>query len=350
MEYVDEALGAIADSETRRIEDVVRGYTYFRDWDVLFAKITPCMENGKCAVATNLTNGVGFGSTEFHVVRPGRDVLPQWIFYFLRQQATRQDAARHMTGTAGQQRVPTRFLQEVEIPLQADRLRRLRRYALHLSNTYLQSVFLAMFGDPVTNPMGWEVWDLGEVLSVISGHGFKKAEYTANGVRLLQIANVSFQEIIWDALAYLPADYLERYPKLVLKPGDLLMALNRPILGRRVKFAVLRGDDCPAILYQRVGKFVITSDRLIQEYFYGFMLTDHFYEELKRRLAGSDQPYINPTELVKMRFMLPPLPLQQRFARIVHRFDRLRAQQHEAQRQAEHLFKTLLHQAFQGEL
>ena len=228
----------------------------------------------------------------------------------------------------------------------ADRLRRLRRTARALSDTYLQSVFLGMFGDPVSNPMGWETLDFGKVISIISGHGFKKAEYSNNGVRLLQIANVSFQEVLWDTLAYLPPDYIERYPRLVLKPGDLLMALNHPILGHRVKFAVLKEEDCPAILYQRVGKFVIESEKLDRDYLYGFMLTDYYFRELEVRLAGSDQPYINPTELVKMRFLLPPLPLQQQFAHIVHQFERFCAQQREAERQAQHPCQTLLHRAF----
>ena len=65
---VDEQRGVIAEQETRAYREVAKGYTYFRDNDVLFAKITPCMENGKAAIAHGLTNGIGFGSTEFHVL------------------------------------------------------------------------------------------------------------------------------------------------------------------------------------------------------------------------------------------------------------------------------------------
>ena len=71
MEYVDDLSGTITRSDTRRVSSVKKGYTFFRDGDVIFAKITPCMENGKCALAKNLTNGIAFGSTEFHVVRAG---------------------------------------------------------------------------------------------------------------------------------------------------------------------------------------------------------------------------------------------------------------------------------------
>lgn len=70
METVDEKKGEIVRSINRKLGEVRKGYTYFKEGDVIFAKITPCMENGKCAIAENLTNKLGFGSTEFHVVRP----------------------------------------------------------------------------------------------------------------------------------------------------------------------------------------------------------------------------------------------------------------------------------------
>ena len=69
MEYVNDEFGVIVKQDSRRVAEVEKGYTYFGEGDVLFAKITPCMENGKGAIATNLKNGVGFGSTEFHVLR-----------------------------------------------------------------------------------------------------------------------------------------------------------------------------------------------------------------------------------------------------------------------------------------
>ena len=93
MAAVDEISGAIVDAESRPIEEVWKGYKRFADNDVIFAKITPCMENGKAAIAKSLVNGIGLGSTEFHVLRPSRVVLPQWVYHFVRQSAFRGDAA-----------------------------------------------------------------------------------------------------------------------------------------------------------------------------------------------------------------------------------------------------------------
>jgi type I restriction enzyme, S subunit len=95
MDAVDEVAGAIVKYTERYVDEVANGYTPFKDDDVLFAKITPCMENGKCAIARGLTNGVGFGSTEFHIVRAGRHILPEWIYYFLRQIYAKGSSAIH---------------------------------------------------------------------------------------------------------------------------------------------------------------------------------------------------------------------------------------------------------------
>lgn len=118
MAAVDEDLGAITDSEDRPFGELrSKSYTPFAEGDVLLAKITPCMENGKAAVARRLTNGLGFGTTEFHVFRPTSAVLPEYIYHYIRQQAFRDDAQAHMAGTAGQLRVPAEYVKQFELPL-----------------------------------------------------------------------------------------------------------------------------------------------------------------------------------------------------------------------------------------
>ena len=117
MAAVYENTQSIIDPETRKLGAVRKGYTYFKEGDVLFAKITPCMENGKVAIAKNLKNGIGFGSTEFHVIRATGKILPEWIFIIVGDPSFREEAERYMTGTAGQQRVPIDFLRNVKIPL-----------------------------------------------------------------------------------------------------------------------------------------------------------------------------------------------------------------------------------------
>lgn len=93
-------------------------YTVFRNGDIIFAKITPCMENGKMAIVDNLLNGYGAGSTEFIVLRPNRDVVTaQWLYLFLSQPRFRLQCQQHMTGSAGQKRVPPKYLASCPIPV-----------------------------------------------------------------------------------------------------------------------------------------------------------------------------------------------------------------------------------------
>ncbi len=115
MKALDDVTGAIQQAEVRQFLEVSKGYTWFVDGDIIFAKITPCMENGKAALARNLKNGVGFGSTEFHVIRVGPKILADWLHRIVRSEAFRNDAATHFKGTAGQQRVPQSFLERKNI-------------------------------------------------------------------------------------------------------------------------------------------------------------------------------------------------------------------------------------------
>lgn len=110
MADVDEIWGRIVGRQLRSYSKVMRGFTPFQDEDVLFAKITPCMQNGKAAIARNLVNGFGFGSTEFHVLRAGTLATSEWLYTLVRLQWFKKQAEASFTGTAGQQRVPADFL------------------------------------------------------------------------------------------------------------------------------------------------------------------------------------------------------------------------------------------------
>ena len=110
MSSVSEILGTIQAHTARPLKEIWKGYTHFKDGDVIFAKITPCMENGKIAIASELHGGMACGSTEFFVLRPHEGVSPRLLWYFLRQPAFRGEAERHMTGAVGQQRVPLDYL------------------------------------------------------------------------------------------------------------------------------------------------------------------------------------------------------------------------------------------------
>lgn len=103
-------------SEIRQMSEVEKSYTYFAENDILLAKITPCFENGKCGIAKNLKNGIGFGSTEFIVLRCNKNLLPEYLYTIISSDTFRDIGKKSMSGTAGQQRVSLDFVKNYQIP------------------------------------------------------------------------------------------------------------------------------------------------------------------------------------------------------------------------------------------
>lgn len=116
MECVSDLDGKI--KEKRTCKASAKGFTKFEEGDIIWAKITPCMQNGKSAIVRGLTNGIGYGSTEFYVIRVNETVvLPEYVYYLLRMYRVRETAVNHFSGSAGQQRVRKSFLEELSIPV-----------------------------------------------------------------------------------------------------------------------------------------------------------------------------------------------------------------------------------------
>lgn len=117
MANVDDVLGVISDFEYRNFGEVSTGYTAFNSNDVVFAKITPCMENGNCAIIPNLKFNFGFGSTEFIVFRVKKEIMPEFLHLILRNDYLRKICKRFMSGVAGQQRISTEFLADYPVAI-----------------------------------------------------------------------------------------------------------------------------------------------------------------------------------------------------------------------------------------
>lgn len=117
MEVIDERYGIVSSTKNITVSNT-KGYTKFKEGDLLWAKITPCMQNGKSAIAQNLLKGVGCGSTEFFVLRPkSNNVLIKYIHFILRDYRVLKSAQNSFGGSAGQQRVSSSYLKTIRIPL-----------------------------------------------------------------------------------------------------------------------------------------------------------------------------------------------------------------------------------------
>ncbi|QTV77174.1 restriction endonuclease subunit S [Phascolarctobacterium sp. Marseille-Q4147] len=117
MAAVSDVFGEIVNHEVKNLQDVRTGFTNFSEGDVIFAKITPCMENGKSAIVGPLVNDIGYGSTEFYVLRCKEELYNKYLYHMVRNTTFRAEAKAVMTGAVGQQRVPKTFLQEYQLLL-----------------------------------------------------------------------------------------------------------------------------------------------------------------------------------------------------------------------------------------
>jgi type I restriction enzyme S subunit len=231
----------------------------------------------------------------------------------------------------------------------ADRLRRLHRYARELSDGYLQSVFLEMFGDPVSNPMGWALIHLNDLCEKVIDCPHETPVYASSQTSYPCVRSSDIQSgyIVWSTTRYLDEnEYLRRVERGVPQAGDIFYCRE----GGRLGNAAILPTGRKACLGQRMMLFRPNFTRATSEFIWAFLDTERITRVVWDLVGGSASPHVNIGDLKKLTVPLPPLPLQQKFSQIAQKYERLRAQQRESARQAEHLFQSLLHSAFRGEL
>jgi type I restriction enzyme S subunit len=243
MRAVDDVTGTITDPELRPFSKLKSGYTYFEEGDVLFAKITPSMENGKQAIARNLPGkfDFGFGSTEFHVLRPGPDVIAEWIHRFVRQPVVRKTAVRYFKGSSGHRRVPKEFVASLEIPLppvdeqrqimvrvdevieQIDAARTATAVQVEAAEALPDAYLREIFGSPEAEE--WPTRRLGEVADIHAGltkGRAKKDDLEYREMPYLRVANVQDGYLDLSEVKTIPASE-EEIGECQLQYGDLLL-------------------------------------------------------------------------------------------------------------------------------
>lgn len=236
MSALSENRPSFAPTETRAIQDVINGYTYFRDNDVLLAKITPCFENGKAGIAGGLLHGIGFGSTEFIVLRPDeKSILSHLLYYFVASQGFRNRGIAHMTGSAGQQRLPMSFVESYEIPLppleeqermvaELDGYRKVIEGAHQVVENYKPSIHI----DPE-----WEMVKLGEVCDIKSGGTPSRSNKPFwNGDIPWVGSTVCKDEEVTKAEEYITKEGLKNSAAKLFASGTTLIALVGATIGK----------------------------------------------------------------------------------------------------------------------
>jgi type I restriction enzyme S subunit len=250
MAAVEAGTGKLDPSTTRAWREVSKGYVPFAEGDILFARITPCMENGKIAIARNLTNGIGAGSTEYHVIRPNEALEPVYLLRYLLQQRIRQDARAVMQGAAGQLRVPASFLRELPVPLppMSEQRRLIAEIETHYTNgdaavallqrakanlkryraSATEQAFAACSAAPVRH-----LGELGKIVGGLTKGQKRKAATSTRSVPYLRVANVQRGHLDLGHIKFIEATEDEILNRRLI-PGDVLLneGGDRDKLGR----------------------------------------------------------------------------------------------------------------------
>lgn len=347
--------------EERQYSEVSKGYTYFENGDLLIAKITPCFENGKIAQAT-LSHSVGFGSTEFHVVRVNAERLDErYLLHFLRQRRLRLEGEKKMTGSGGQKRVPANFIKELELPVpslqeqkriaaildKADALRIKRRKALEQLDALAQAIFIEMFGDPTLNPKQWGIGSIGELLESAS-YGSSAKAGAEGSYPILRMGNVTNDgKIDLGDLKYIDLAEQET-EKYLVRAGDVLF--NRTNSAELVgKSAIYRFAD--EVAYAGYLVRLRVNSKCDPEYLAAFLNTPHAKRVLRsmcKSIVGMAN--INAKEVQSIRIAIPPIELQKEFGKRVRAIEGKRVFLEKSRGELDALFSSLQHRAFRGEL
>jgi type I restriction enzyme, S subunit len=328
MPAVSEVEGAIVKHVIKPFRDVAKGYTRFREGDVIFAKITPCMENGKSAIARGLHNRLACGSTEFHVLRPSEKILSDYLWRFLRQKSFRIEAERYMTGAVGQRRVPAQYLKDAAIPVpplpeQCRIVAKLNILFGHsrtarenlvriprLVERYKESLLTAAFKGTLTgdNPSKWPSVTLGDVLvGIDSGKNIRCEERPPRQKErgIVKISSVTWGE--FDPLASkTPPQNVSLDRQTLIRSGDFLISRANTL--ELVGACVIVGPLAVNNLYLSDKVLRLRFKQPIQQWTLQFLRSNGGRRQIEDLATGNQVSMrnISQSSIRAIRLPLPP--------------------------------------------
>ncbi|MCJ2165236.1 MULTISPECIES: restriction endonuclease subunit S [unclassified Pseudodesulfovibrio] len=354
--------GSWSVSETKTVGELKKGYTYFAKNDVVFAKITPCFENGKAAYFSGLPTEIGFGSTEFHVLRPNKDVDGQYLYYTVWNPDFRAYGTWRMSGAVGQKRVTTDFLKKYEIPLpplseqkriaaildKADAIRRKRKAALDMADEFLRATFLDMFGDPVTNPKGWDVKPLGRLIKSNPKNGTITPAKEGGALQVVKVGQLGRYWIDQENCQEIDLSDKDR-DRFSLEIGDILLARAIGSQSHLGKASIVSEDETNLVFDSHVMRVRFDHEQINPSYFWFWLKTNGGRTLfLKQSSQTAVQFNINGKQIAKLPVTTPPMREQEKFVGILNKvFERFNVGE---SGEEDDLFASLSQRAFRGEL
>ena len=342
----------------KKYEDVKKGFSSFKDGDILFAKITPCMENGKGVLIENLYNGIGFGSTEFHVLRPNIEVVDRkYLYWFTMYKKFRLNCEKNMTGSAGQKRVPKNYIENYEIKLPKliiqEKRAKILDTILRIKKEKLEQIekleelskclFIKRFKENY-DKKNWENFSLEEIVEICSSKRVFLDQIVMKGIdfyRGTEIGLLSEGKKIEPKL-FITKEHYENLIAETGKPkiGDLLL----PSICNDGKIWYVNTEKP---FYFKDGRvlWIKESDK-VKGKFLQYFLRNEFLMNYKKIASGTTFSELKIFSLKKMKVKLPPIELQNQFAERVKMIEKSKFEIQKSIEETQKLFDSLMEKYF----
>jgi type I restriction enzyme, S subunit len=345
-------------TQTKPLSAVAGSYTYFAEGDVLLAKITPCFENGKLGIAERLTNGIGFGSSEYIVFRPDKTVSKEWLYYYLSRETFRNEGAARMSGAVGHKRVSKEFIESYPIPIpplleqqrivgvldeafegiataKANAEKNIRN-ARALFESHLQTV-CTQRGE------GWVEKTLGDVCDLFQGLAINSkskhllvAHSSLPLLRIKDLRNNSEEQFVAES-GFPPNARVNASEIIYTRTGQIGL--------------VFRGRS--GVLHNNCFK-IRPKHGLDNDYLFWWLQSPDFRTRITTLASRAAQPDITHTIFKVQPIMVPPLSAQKIVAETVTELaaetQRLKSIYQQKVAAIDTLKKSLMHEAFSGKL
>lgn len=349
---------------TRSLDDVSGSYTYFAEGDVLLAKITPCFENGKLGIARGLTNGVGFGSSEYIVLRPEPALDAEFLYYYLARPIFFEEGARTMTGAVGHKRVTKEFVESYPIPIPP--LSEQQRIVAILDEAFegiatakanaeknlqngrelLTSTLASVFNT------AWPLVRIEDACESITDCVNKTAPICADQTpyKMLRTTNIRNGLVSLDSVNYVTEDVYKVWTRRqVPQRGDVILTREAPM----GEVGMLESDDL-VFLGQRLVAYRADASKLDARFLLYALQSDPLQRQIRAKASGSTVQHMRVPDSKNLQLPLPELVAQRKAVELLdamrEQANHLRGLYSSKLAALDELKKSLLHQAFTGQL
>lgn len=198
-------------------------------------------------------------------------------------------------------------------------------------------------------PEEWTLVKIGDVAKFQAGYAFKSSDYVDNGVKLVKITNVQQKDLLWNDTDFLPEEFLNKYKEYSLEINDVIIAMTRPIISSGIKICKVKKEDTPALLNQRVGRF-ITSENVNNKYLYQYCFSNYFINKVNELCSTTGQPNISYNQLESIMISLPSTEEQEKIGSILLNVDEKMEEYENKKQRLEELKKGLMQQLLTGNI